>query len=342
MKTIVKRVLLSRHGIRYPLFKNERMMKVYKKDIVNWNFDKSEMGVLTKKGALVELIAGQNLREIMDIKDDDAIKFYCNTTERTFATARVLSLGLTPYKHQNIYRKNEEFGGLDERFNILIYDDKILNHALVKDIDQKLMPVYERIEQLYGIEKGSLTNSPTKIVLRSDGYIELEGALREATDLADLAILKYYEGMKLDEIFNIEVENVLDEIKFISVAKDKLLEVLFGDKEYILASKDNVYKMLVEELNNDEKIVCLVGHDSNITTITKMLNIDIRVDSRIMIEQFPIGAKLLFEVYDDNTYVLYYIFFHYEDIRNLTFTKPIIKKIKEGVLSEEYNFSDKQ
>lgn len=342
MKEIVKRVLFSRHGIRYPLFKNERMIKKYGKDIINWNFDKKDMGILTKKGAIVEHLFGQNLKEIMDISNNDEIKFYCNTTERTYATARVLSLGMTAYKEQKIGRKNEEFSGLDERFNTLIFDENLLNHKLVEDVDKNLKPVYERIEELYNIEKGTIQNDPTRLSLGDNGYIIVKGALMEATELADVAVLKYYEGVPLDKIFNIEVENVLEEIKFISIAKDKFLDTLFAEKLYIQASKDNVYKMLMEELNSSEKITCLVGHDSNIATITKMFNIDLRIDSRCMLEKYPIGSKLLFNIYDDNSYELLYIFYHYEDIRNLSFNKPVIKRLKMGVLNEKDNFSNNQ
>ncbi|VWL84914.1 histidine phosphatase family protein [Oceanivirga miroungae] len=340
MKKIVKRVLFSRHGIRYPLFKNEKMIEKYGKDIVDWDFDKKEMGVLTKKGMLIENLFGQNLRDIMQINDNDDIKFYCNTTERTYTTSRALSLAMTPYKEQKINRAANDFKSLDKRFNTLVFDENLLNHELIKEIDKSLMPVYERIEKLYDLKDGTLKNNSTKLSVDKRGYIVVKGALMEATDLADVAVLKYYEGVDLDKIFKIEVEDVVDEIKYISIAKDMFLDAIFADRRYIESSDDNVYKMLLEELNSGDRLTCLVGHDSNIATITKMFNVDLRIDSRCMIEKYPIGAKLLFNIYDDNTYEMLYIFYHYEDIRNIGFNKPIIKRLKVGELDEKNNFSN--
>lgn len=90
----MKLLILSRHGLRYPFFTKERSIKYFNKDIVNWNIDNLGSAFLTDKGALFELKMAQKIREFFNITNDINVKVMANSTQRTFQTAQLLSIGL--------------------------------------------------------------------------------------------------------------------------------------------------------------------------------------------------------------------------------------------------------
>ncbi len=327
MKTIKKRIIFSRHGLRYPLFYKDDLIKTYGKDIVNWDFHDKLMGHLSKKGAIIEYLFGQELAEILGIENNKEMRVLCNSTHRTYHTARLLTLGMTPFKEQIINYKDKEFKTLDTRYNILFHKDELLDHEKVKKLDKKLEKVYIRIEELLDLKKGTITDKKTTIKLDEKGYLNVKGALRMATDIADMFVLKYYENFPEKEIF--DSPNFMEDLRLISTAKDEFLDLIFGDVRYIKESKENPYLLLKEELKTDNDLTLIVGHDSNLSCLINMLGIDYKLNEN-MIEKYPIGAKLLFEVYDDNSYDLSYIYYHYDDIRNIKYAKPIIEKIHSG------------
>ncbi|WP_068267987.1 histidine phosphatase family protein [Caviibacter abscessus] len=314
----IKKILIfSRHGLRYPLINNS--------SITNWEYP---IGDLTLKGSTLEYLFGQHLNEMLDIKDEK-IYFLSNSMKRTYLTARALALAFKPYEDTKINMKHNTFDITDDRFNLLLKNKEIINNSKIDVIDEKLKTIYETMENILKLKKGTISNNKSVIWANEDGFILVDGALKIATDICDLFLLKYYEGFKKEDIF---VSNkFLSNLKLMSKAKDEFLELIFTNTDYINNSKENIYNLVKDELSNiKNKVSVFVGHDSNLATLMKMFNIKYKYPNKYSIEKYPVGAKLIFKVFEDNSYEIYYSYFDYKAIRNFEIKKPYMFLLKKG------------
>lgn len=325
-----KTVVFTRHGIRYPLIYTEEFESRFgKKNLVNWEFEDERMGNLTKKGELVEFIFGQELKNILNTDNIKDPYYYCNCTKRTYLTAKILATSMFPYAKIDINKKYKELERLDVTFNTILKDKYVIDKEKSELLDKKMIKVYTKMEEILGLEKGAISDKKTELYIDDTGYLHASGAIRMATDICDLFILKYYENFPLNEIF--ESDNFLEDLKLMATAKDEFLDLIFSDKKYTLASIDNVFNLLNELIKKDNDLILVAGHDSNIATILSMLDVDLKIENDA-IEKYPIGSKLIFKIYEDNSYELYYSYLHYDTIRNLDGRKPTVRLLKKGTL----------
>lgn len=287
------------------------------------------MGDLTEKGVLLEHKFGIDLQDKIEFKKIDYI--FCNSMRRTYLTAKAIALGLTPYKTTKINTKIEDFSEMDTNFCLVLKATDIAKHEKAETIDKNLYPLYTRMEELLKVEKGSISSKKTTFYIDDTGFLHVRGALKLATDICDLFILKYYQGFKEEDIF--ESQNFIEDLKFMAKAKDVFLDCIFSDKLYQNYARANVYdNILKKELYSSDKLSLIVGHDSNLSLIFSKLGIDSYQTNEKSIEKYPVGAKLIFYIFEDNSYDLYYTYYDYETIRNFGNKKPIMEFLKRGKL----------
>lgn len=325
---IKKTVIFSRHGIRYPLIYKKQFIDLFGTDITNWDFSDEQMGVLTDKGELLEHKFGIKLKKLLGNIDLDNI--FVNSMKRTYLTARSISLGLNPYKIIKINTKIPDFSEMDLDFCLRIDPTNTVKQKGEK-IDKNFMPIYTRMEELLKVKKGTISNLKTTFHLDEIGFLHVRGALKVATDICDLFILKYYEGFSENEIF--VSDNFIEDMKFMAKAKDEFLDCIFADTDYQNVAIANVYdNVLLKELKSDNKDALIVGHDSNLSVIMSKLGINYKTNKNSL-EKYPIGAKLIFKIYEDNSYDLYYTYFDYKSMRDLNSKKDLIVEfLKKGQL----------
>lgn len=325
-----KIVIFSRHGLRYPIIYKKQFIDYFGRDITNWNFSDEDMGALTDKGELLEHKFGIKLKKFLGTINLDNI--FANSMKRTYLTARSISLGLDPYNMLNIHTKIPDFSEMDLDFCMRLKNPK---DDMVKQkgetIDKKFYNLYTKMEELLKVKKGSISNVHTTFSIDDSGFLHVRGALKIATDICDLFILKYYEGFDQKEIF--ESDNFIEDLKFMAKAKDEFLDCIFADKDYQNLAKSNVFdNILLKELKEENRNSLIVGHDSNLSVIMSKLGIDYKINENSL-EKYPIGAKLIFKVYEDNSYDLYYAYFDYKSMRDLNSKKDlIIEFLKKGQL----------
>lgn len=324
-----KIVIFSRHGLRYPLIYKKQFIENFGYDLTNWDFSDEDMGDLTEKGVLLEHKFGIDLQDKIEFKKIDYI--FCNSMRRTYLTAKAIALGLTPYKTTKINTKIEDFSEMDTNFCLVLKATDIAKHEKAETIDKNLYPLYTRMEELLKVEKGSISSKKTTFYIDDTGFLHVRGALKLATDICDLFILKYYQGFKEEDIF--ESPNFIEDLKFMAKAKDVFLDCIFSDKLYQNYARANVYdNILKKELYSSNKLSLIVGHDSNLSLIFSKLGIDSYQTNEKSIEKYPVGAKLIFYIFEDNSYDLYYTYYDYETIRNFGNKKPIMEFLKRGKL----------
>ena len=308
-----KVIIFSRHGLRYPLLNYADKQGIITPEEVNWEFSD---GVLTPRGEILEYRFGQYIREYLKNLDFEikTKKIRSNSLKRTVLTAKILSLALFPFENIKVEHRYDDFNIIETDFNINIFDEDI-NRDKLRKVDEDLRPLYNRLEEILNIEKDTIYNKGSDILVNDQGFIYSHGAFKIATDIVDLYILKYYENFKEEDILrNLDLRK---EIKKLSEIKDRLLDVIFADMEYILKSEKNAYNLVQEELKNDKDFTLLVGHDSNIATILSALNVD-TTNLGNEFEKYPIDSKLVFKVYEDDSFDLDIMYYEIDDIRNMS------------------------
>lgn len=317
-----KLIIFSRHGLRYPLLKYESMQGIISEKDVNWDF---EEGILTEKGEILEFKMGIFLRKYIEKfgKKLKKIEFSSNSIKRTVATAKILATSMFPYREIEVKFKDKTFSTMEKDFNIYL-DSLDINKEKLKKLDYRLKPQYERLEKILNIEDGTFLNIGSNIKIGENGFLMSDGAFKIATDIVDMYILKYFEGFKEQNIF--KSDNFYKDLEYISEIKDSLLDTIFGDLDYINDSPTEITKLIQSKINSETDLDVIVGHDSNIATIFAKLGINL--DYKIL-EKYPIGAKLLFKVYDDNSFDLELIYYKPESIRNMNNDNPVIVNLGE-------------
>lgn len=323
---IKKRIIFSRHNLRYPLFNIDDIENSLGKKFIKYRYEDKFNGKLTNKGSLLEVKFGQDLKEI--IKEDIDYVF-SNSMQRTYLTAKSFLLGYQALKDTKINMKYEDLKQMDLQFSLCYDDDSIIDAKYTEQIDKELMPLYKKMEKILNLKEGSIYKKKTYFYISSDGYLHVRGALKLANDISDLFVLMYYENFDNKDIF--DSSNFINDLKAFSKAKDTFLDKIFANQLFIDKSRENIFRLINECIENEYKNVLILGHDSNICTILKSLNINFEINDN-MIEKYPIASKLVFEIYEDNSYDLYYVYYHYEAIRNISNDKPIIQLLKRGQL----------
>ena len=251
------------------------------------------------------------------------IEFSSNSIKRTVATAKILATSMFPYREIEVKFKDKTFSTMEKDFNIYLGSLDI-NKEKLKKLDDSLKPQYERLEKILNIEDGTFLNIGSNIKIGENGFLMSDGAFKIATDIVDMYILKYFEGFKEQNIF--KSDNFYKDLEYISEIKDSLLDTIFGDLDYINDSPTEITKLIQSKINSETDLDVIVGHDSNIATIFAKLGINL--DYKIL-EKYPIGAKLLFKVYDDNSFDLELIYYKPESIRTMNNDSPVILNLGE-------------
>ena len=317
-----KLIIFSRHGLRYPLLKYESMRGIISKQDINWDFDE---GMLTEKGEILEFKMGLFLRKYIEKfgKKFKKIEFSSNSIKRTVATAKILATSMFPYREIEVKFKDKNFATMEKDFNIYL-NSLDINKEKLKKLDERLIPQYEKLEKILNIKNGTFFNIGSNIKIGENGFLMSDGAFKIATDIVDMYILKYFEGFKEEDIF--KSSNFYKDLEYISEIKDSLLDTIFGDLDYINDSPTEITKLIQSKMNNENDLEVIVGHDSNIATIFAKLGIDVKYK---ILEKYPIGAKLLFKVYEDNSFDLELIYYKPESIRNMNDDNPVIVNLGE-------------
>lgn len=295
--------------------------------MLDWDFE--EHSILTKKGEHIEYSFGKYLKEYIDktgLKINSK-KIYCNSTQRTLLTAKLLTLSMFPLENLNVEYMFKDLEKTDPQFELFV-DNENVNKEKLKQMDIDLKASYNKLEKILGLKKDAIYSLGSSIDSNENGIIRSNGAFRIGTDIVDMFILKYYEGFNLDNIF--KSKNFKSDLKEIIPIRNALLDVIFADKKYIENSEFNAYNLLKKYFKKDNDYTLLVGHDSNIATILSMLDID---TSKLgnEFEKYPIGAKLIFKIYEDETFDLDIMYHEIENIRRAGFEKPICVNLAKNL-----------
>ncbi|QIM66130.1 glucose-1-phosphatase [Mannheimia granulomatis] len=316
-------VVLSRHNIRAPLSGKDSVLgKATTHQWIDWSANPSE---LTSRGGVLESIMGQYFRKWLEKEglltentclNRDELNIYANSMQRTIATAEYFKSGFSPtcgieISHRFLPSKMDpiffpRLTKLSPEFKEQAIKEinTLGGKNSLKALTESLKLSFELIEKVMDMENSvackeekicKLDDFDTKMLFALGEEPNLSGSLKLATRIADALVLQYFEEPN-DKIAGFGNDLSAEDWEKISRVKDVYGDVLFTAPSVATNVAHPLLVYLRDELNaKNRKFTYLVGHDSNIGSVTSALGVEEYSLPNTIEKKTPIGSKLLFE-----------------------------------------------
>ena len=319
-------VVLSRHSIRAPLSTDGSALSyLTPHKWIDWSAAPSE---LTLRGGALETIMGQYFRKYLvnegmfpeNYKPDaDEVNVYANSMQRTVATAQYFTSGFMPLANLTV---NHRFSPskMDPVFFPRLtkstpeFREKALKEIAemggkngIRGISEKLKRNYELLAEVLDAKdspaaqqgKKAFDDFGTQIILKSGDEPRMTGALKDANSASDALILQYYEAPDtVGAAFGHKLSRA--DWERIARIKDVYGDVLFTAPSVAANVANPLLHYIYDELNAEaRKFTYLVGHDSNIASVTAALGVESYELPQAIEKRTPIGSKLVIEKWLD-------------------------------------------
>lgn len=364
-------VVLSRHSIRAPLSGNGSALgNLTSHQWTNWSSAPSE---LTSRGGALETIMGQYFRKYLAdqglfpenyVPTTDDVNVYANSMQRTIATAQYFTSGFMPMANLTV---NHRFSPskMDPVFfpRLTKVNPEFVKKAMVeiaamggkngiRGINENLKENYALIADVLDLQHSpaakdgmkAFDNYDTEIILELGEEPRMKGSLKDANSASDAFILQYYE--EPDSIKAGFGKNLTrDQWAQIAKIKDVYGDVLFAAPVVAANVANPLLRYMYDELNaKNRKFTYLVGHDSNIASVTSALGVEEYELPNAIEKKTPIGSKLVMEKWkakDGKEYVSVNLVYQTPDqLRNISLldldNPPMIFPLKlKGLTANE-------
>ena len=316
-------VVMSRHNIRAPLVSNGAANVIATPhEWFKWTGNASELSL---RGGVLETEMGQYFRKWLEaeelipenyIPEEDAVRFYANSKQRTIATAQYFSSGFLPAANVTIEHTGE-FGSMQPTFNPAIdFCSDAYAAAVQEQFEQaggaefarelsesyKLLADVVDYEDSEGYQSGELTDlvtDDTSIELTEGEELTINGSLKTASSISDALILQYYE--EPDPVkagFGNELTN--EQWEQIAAITTKYTLLRHGLPLVAVNAAHPLLQEIRSEFTNDSrKFTFLCGHDANIMNILTAMEAEDYQLPYTLDKKTPIGVKLVFEKWED-------------------------------------------
>ena len=316
--TLEQVVVLSRHNIRSPLSSGDSVLaSITDHSWFDWSSNPSELSL---RGVASETIMGQFFKKWLEKEglfpenyrpEQNEVRIYANSKQRTIATANAFSAGLLPAAKI----ETETHMDFDEMDPVFTPQFTFMNDAYAEAAEAEVLDLYgEKMEALADnyelLEKvidmkdtEAYKNGEIKDFDPSDAEWKYElnkepqvsGSLKTACSVSDALVLQYYEEKDATKAaFGHELS--FDEWLQISEIKDVYGEVLFTSPLIAPVVAHPLLEEIEKEMETDGRVFTfLCGHDTNLIMLMTVLGAgDYHVPETI-VDKAPIGGKIVFE-----------------------------------------------
>lgn len=352
-------LVLTRHGVRSPTAKTDKLNAYSAQPWPQWNVPPGHL--TERGGQLMVLFGGyyreyfaqQRLLHRTGCGDTSRISFLADSDQRTVATGRALAAGLLP--GCSVMVQALPSGTPDPLFHSLASGVGRPNHDLAAAalsgrigdnpaalVDAYNAPLQDMEKILASCNPGAhchpiqkpLLQVPSSVVPgKGDHLVDLQGPLSIASTVSEDFLLEYTDGMPLNQVGWGQVDaSKLNELITLHTAHSDLLQhtpylagVLASNlMSHILATMQQSIdqKSIAGAVGQPgDKVVFLVGHDTNIATVAGLLGLSWISDGRL--NDTPPGGALVFEVWGPPNSQIYEVRTYYvsqtlDEMRNLT------------------------
>ncbi len=312
-----KVIVLSRHNIRSPLTDEGSLLAdVTPHEWFNWSSASSELSL---RGGILETEMGQYFRKWLEVEglfpenyrpQNDEVRIYANSKQRTIASAEYFTAGLLPVGNANI-EYHVDYDTMDPVFTPQITFTSPAYEKAVKDqinelYKDKLDALYNNYDLLMDVldfeetdayKKGDMdkfTVGDDEIILEVAKEPGSSGSLRTACTVSDALVLQYYEEND-DSAAAFGHELTYEDWKEIAAIKDMYTDVWYKPPLIAKNIAHPLLQLINDEMNTgNRKFTFLCGHDTNIGSTLSSLDVaDYDLPGSIE-KNTPIGAKLVF------------------------------------------------
>ena len=313
-----KVLIFSRHGLRSPVEKDPQEMAKYSP--YAWAKWDVPSGYLTAKGTVLETYFGQYLGQWLADKgllttgrcaSGEGIFAYANGVQRTIATGQAIVAGAFAGCNVQLQHHGKIGSEKDPIFNTQAHNpSKALIESAKSKVDlnvlqQKLAPNYALLSEIIDyknspncVQKGEcdLGGKVGEYSIKDGKSVKITGSISTGKKIVSALLLAHYVGKPDAEIANGRVDSQ-EKWRAINEIKNEYYRTLFKNNETL--AQNASYPLLAfiqQQLNSENKISLLVGHDSNIVALLAALGVEpYELDDSL--ENIPIGGKLMFEVW---------------------------------------------
>ena len=349
-----KVVVLSRHNIRSPMSGSGSMLdEITPHPWFAWTSEPSELSV---RGGALETIMGQYFRQWLEEDglfpenykpEEQAVRFYANSKQRTIATSTFFSAGLlpvwdTPVEWHAAYDTMDPVFSPNLTFVSPSYEQDVISQvselggaagldgitAELQDAIALLMDVtdMEQSERYQAGAYGDLFKDTTELQLEEGKEPGMNSPIRTATSVADALTLQYYEEPDARKAaFGHDLTE--DDWRLMHSIVDVYTEMLFSTPLVSINVAHPLLKEIRSELLADgREFSFLCGHDSNIASVLAALGVKDYMLPDTVEPKTPIGVKLVFARYLTQASEAYYtvslIYQSTQQLRDLTLLTP--------------------
>lgn len=311
-------LILGRHNIRSPLSGNGSILNdVTNHEWFNWSSNASELSL---RGGDLETQLGQYLRkylvkyELMEenwIPNENEVRIYANSMQRTIATANYLISGLFPVANVDV-EYHMDIGTMDPVFfpRVTFLSDKYLEQILLEADCIKLSELkdnYLVLEEMLDYEESKNAKilehfdiEDSELIFELNEEPRVSGSLNIANSASDALKLQFYEekdNKKAAFGHDVSIKKWLD----ICHISDVYQELLFCLPSVSINVAHPLLQEINSELNKEErKFTFLCGHDSNIGSVLAALDVEEYDLPNSLERKTPIGSMLVIEKWADN------------------------------------------
>ncbi|MBP3784517.1 MAG: histidine-type phosphatase [Butyrivibrio sp.] len=322
--TLEKSVVLSRHNIRAPLSgAGSALSTITPHKWFDWSAPASQLSV---RGGTLETEMGQYFRKWLEKEglfepnyrpEDEAVRIYANSKQRTIATAEFFAAGLLPVDGIDV-EYHSDFDTMDPVFNpVFTFASDDYAADATEEIIEKFGPVIEDLSDNYSLledvidvkesddyKSGSFTGFDTgddEFAIEEGKEPSVSGSLKKACQISDALVLQYFEEED-EKKAAFDHDLTTEQWEAISEIKDVYGDTLFTAP--LIAT--NVAHPLLQEIESEltadgRQFSFLCGHDSNLASVIAALDVSDYSLPDTIEKKTPIGAKLVINTWKDGS-----------------------------------------
>jgi 4-phytase / acid phosphatase len=351
-------LVLTRHGVRSPTWTNVRLDEYAKDAWPKWDV---EPGFLTPHGRKLMSIFGAYYRSDFSARgllsssgciDAAHIYFYADTDERTVESAHGLAEGMLPgcdaevhsiakAAQDLLFHGSDKLGNPDAQLALAAVGGRIgsdptaLSSAYQQQLEMMQKALFDCEESSCTVagKKALLAVTPSLTQGAGDHLVDLKGPLTTGATFAENFQLEYLEGMSAEQVgwgrideqkmrslmmIHSSASDVLQRTPYIArVQASNLLSHMLRTLQQVESQKPVVGAIGDEK----DKVVFLVGHDTNISNLAALLDAHWLVNGYQRDDAAP-GGALVFELWSRP---------HGEDFVRVYYTVQLPNQMRESL-----------
>ena len=312
-----KVLIFSRHGLRSPEVEPQEMAKYSPYAWAKWDVPP---GYLTAKGTVLETYFGQYLGQWLADKgllttercaSGEGVFVYANGVQRTVATGQAIIAGAFAGCNVQLQHHGKISSKKDPIFSTKAHNpsqaliESAKNNVDLNALQKKLAPNYALLSELidYKNSPNCLQNDKCDLGEKTGEYsiedgksVKITGSISTSKKIINALLLAYYVGKPSSEIANGKVDSE-EKWRAINEIKNEYYRTLFKNNKTLAQNASYpLLEFIQQQLNSENKISLLVGHDSNVVALLASLGVA-PYELEDSLENTPIGGKLMFEVW---------------------------------------------